>query len=87
MDQDFYTGYSTAPYNSERLPNFFALNLRADKTFTFEKWQLDAYADFLNVIRGENPEFVVYNYDYTDRRFIRSLPFIPSFGFETEFHF
>ena len=87
LDQDFYTGYSTAPYNSERLPNFFALNLRADKTFTFEKWQLDAYADLLNVVRGENPEFVVYNYDYTDRRFIRSLPFIPSFGFETEFHF
>ena len=87
LDQDFYTGYSTAAYNSERLPDFFALNLRADKTFTFEKWQLDAYADFLNVVRGENPEFVVYNYDYTDRRFIRSLPFIPSFGFETEFHF
>ena len=87
LDQDFYTGYSTAAYNSERLPDFFALNLRADKKFTFEKWQLDAYADLLNVVRGENPEFVVYNYDYTDRRFIRSLPFIPSVGFETEFHF
>lgn len=87
LDQDFYTGYSTATYNSERLPDYFAVNLRADKTFTFEKWQLDTYADFLNVIRGENPEFVVYNYDYTDRRYIRSLPFVPSIGFETEFHF
>ncbi len=87
LDQDFYTGYSTAAYNSERLPDYFAINLRADKKFTFETWQLDAYADFLNVIRGENPEFVVYNYDYTDQRFIRSLPFIPSIGFETEFHF
>ena len=36
LDQDFYTGYSTATYNSERLPEYFAVNLRADKTFTFE---------------------------------------------------
>jgi hypothetical protein len=87
LDQDFYTGYSTANYNSERLPDYFALNLRIDKKFTFENWQLDTYADFLNVIRGQNPEFVVYNYDFTDSRYIRSLPFIPSLGFETEFHF
>lgn len=87
LDQDTYTPYSIAAYNSERLPNYFAINLRADKTFTFEQWQLDAYADFLNVIRGQNPEFIAYNYDYTEQRYIRSLPFIPSFGFETAFRF
>ena len=87
LDQDFFMGYSTADYNSERLPSFFAVNFRADKTFTFKTWQLDTYIDLLNTIRGENPEFVIYNYDYTESTYIRGLPFIPSIGFDANFTF
>ena len=87
LDQDNYIGYSTADYNSERLPPFFAVNFRADKTFTFKKWQLDTYIDLLNTIRGQNPEFIVYNYDFTENTYIRGLPFIPSIGFDANFTF
>jgi len=87
IDQDFYYGYQTADYNSERLPAFTAVDLRFDKLFTFKTWQLELYLDVLNAYRGENPEFVLYNYDYTESRFIRGLPLIPSPGFNAEFNF
>ncbi|RME27496.1 MAG: hypothetical protein D6798_04410, partial [Deltaproteobacteria bacterium] len=87
IDQDLYYGYSTGAYNSARMPAFFAVDLRADKRFTFKTWKLDLFLDLLNVVRGENPEFVQYNYDYTESTYIRGLPFIPSPGFEAEFEF
>ena len=40
------------------------------------------YLDLLNAVRGQNPEFQLYNYDYTESTYIRGLPFIPSPGFE-----
>lgn len=87
VDQDFYNGYTSGDYNSARMPAFAALDLRVDKLFTFKRWQLNLYLDLLNLYRGENPEFVVYNYDYTESAFIRGLPFIPSPGFAVEVEF
>ena len=87
IDQDFYYGYSTGAYNSERLADYLALDLRVDKLFTFKKWQLEVYLDILNAVKGQNPEFVNYNYDYTDYRYVKGLPIIPSPGFQAEFNF
>ena len=87
VDQDSYFAFATGERNSERLPPYFTVDLRVDRLFTFKRWQLETYIDFLNVVRGENPEFTVYNYDYTESTYIRSLPFIPSPGFEAEFNF
>jgi hypothetical protein len=87
LDQDFCVPYATGTYNSERQPPFIAADARIDKLWTFKKWQLNTFLDLLNVVRGTNPEFVLYNYDYTESTYIRGLPFIPSPGFEAEFHF
>ncbi|MBM76627.1 MAG: hypothetical protein CMK59_14570 [Proteobacteria bacterium] len=87
LDQDFYTGYPSGNYNQERLPDFIALDLRIDKTFTFQKWQLESYVDFLNAIKGENPEITLYNYDFTESTYVGSLPFVPSIGIEADFYF
>ena len=87
IDQDFYFSFPTGEYNSQRLPSFLSIDIRADKLFTFEQWQLETYIDLLNVIRGKNPEFTIYNYDYTQQSYISGLPFIPSFGFEAEVFF
>ena len=84
LDQDYYQAYQTASRNSERLPPYIAADLRAMKRFTFKRARLDIFLDLLNVYRGENPEFIQYNYDYTKDRYIRSLPFIPSPGFQLE---
>ena len=42
IDQGYYWGYSTAAYNSERLPPYFATDVRLEKLFTFRRWQLAA---------------------------------------------
>lgn len=84
-DADFYNGFAVGPPNSERLPPFFQTSLRVDKLFTFKTWQLEAYVDLLNAVRGVNPEFTLYNYDYSEYAYVRGLPFIPNVGFEARF--
>ncbi len=85
VDQQFYIPYASGATNGTRLPPYIAVDARIDKLFTFRKWQLEVYMDFLNAVRGPNPEFVVDNFDYTQERYIRGLPFIPSPGFRAEF--
>lgn len=87
IDQDSYMGFQTSAYNSERLPPYWAVNFRIDKLFTFKAWQLDLYLDVLNALHGTNPEFEVYNYDYTEKTYVEGLPLIPSPGFEAKFEF
>lgn len=85
VDADFYNGFAVGERNTTRLPMFFQTSLRADKLFTFKSWQLEAYVDLLNAVRGVNPEFRVYAYDYSDSAFVRGLPFIPNVGLEARF--
>ncbi|MEE2749958.1 MAG: TonB family protein [Myxococcota bacterium] len=84
VDEDSYTAFPSGDPNSDRLPDFYSLDLRTEKRLTFKKWRLDLYVDVLNAVRGENAEYVNYNYDYTEQRWIKGLPLIPSFGFEAE---
>lgn len=84
MDEGGYLPYATGQTNSERQPDYWAVDVRVDKLFTFKRWQLEIFVDLLNVAHGENPEFILYNYDYTEHDWIDGLPFIPSFGFQAE---
>ncbi|TNE92247.1 MAG: TonB family protein [Deltaproteobacteria bacterium] len=83
-DGDFYNGFSTG--TQTRLPPFFQTSLRFDKLFTFKRWQMEAYVDLLNAVRGVNPEFTTYAYDYSEYAYVRGLPFIPNIGLEAKFH-
>lgn len=87
LDSDSWAPIQTGAKNTARLGAYTALDLRADKLFTFKYWQLEVYLDLLNVIRGENPEQLQYNYDYTESAVIRGLPFIASPGFQADFRF
>ena len=60
--------------------------MRIEKGFTFKKWRMSVYTDFLNVYKGENPEFRLYNYDYTEYVDVGGLPFVPSPGIDLEFY-
>ena len=42
--------YNYNQYCAERLPIFWQLDLRADKTFYFNKWSLDIYIDLQNIL-------------------------------------
>ena len=85
VDGDFYNGFSVGDYNDDRLPPFFQTSLRFDRLWTFKRWQLSTYVDLINVVRGVNPEFVQYNYDYSESAYVRGLPFIPNIGLEANF--
>jgi TonB family protein len=84
-DADFYNGFRVGDRNADRLPPYFQTSLRFDKLWTFRKWQLETYVDLINAVRGVNPEFTIYNYDYTQSAYVRGLPFIPNIGIEAKF--
>lgn len=66
--------------NSERIPMFFQVDVRASKTFHIGKTELETYIDVLNVLNRENPEEIAYDADYGERRYINGLPILPVVG-------
>ena len=85
VDGNFHNGFATGEPNSVRLPTFVQTSFRVDKTWTFRTWQLETYIDFINAIRGVNPEATLYNYDFSESAYVRGLPFIPNLGVEVRF--
>jgi TonB family protein len=78
-----YACLSASSY-SQRLPLFHQLDLRLDKRWQFEGWQLSAYLDVQNVYNHGNVEALNYNYNYTQEIFQTGLPIIPSVGIRGE---
>ena len=70
------------PLLSQRLPDFFQLDLRVDRTWKRPWGTLALYLDVQNVLNRENPEGVTYNNDYTRQSYTRGLPVFPSLGIE-----
>lgn len=70
---------------TERVPDFFQIDVRIDKRFVFEKWMFTVYLDVQNVTNRANPEATTYNYDYTKHAFLSGLPIFPSLGLKGEF--
>ncbi|MEZ4324410.1 MAG: TonB-dependent receptor [Polyangiales bacterium] len=69
---------------SGRLASFHQLDLRVDKTWTFEAMRLTAYLDIRNVYNRSNPEGIHYNFDYTQSAPMAGLPFLPVIGLRGE---
>ena len=63
-----------------RLPLHHRLDLRLDKTWRFDTWQLQAYLEVQNVYAADNPETLVYDYDYGRARGGPGLPILPTLG-------
>ena len=73
------------PVNSQRLPDFFQLDLRVDKRFTFDTWALALFLDLQNATNQQNYEFFTYSYDYSVVAGFPGLPILPVFGLEASF--
>lgn len=71
--------------NSGRVEPFHQLDLRLDRKFTGKRVTVTTYVDVQNIYNRQNPEFVVYSYDYRDSTRVPSLPIIPSLGMKLEF--
>ena len=79
--------HSSGDENSARLAPYMALDLRISKTWALRNGEAKVYLDLLNVITGENPEFVVDAYDFSENAAVSSLPFLPSPGFQLDWRF
>ena len=70
--------------NADRLPTFWALDVRVDRTWTWRTWKLGAFLDVQNVTNQENVEGWQYNYDYARRTPSTGLPVLPILGVQAE---
>jgi hypothetical protein len=70
---------------SVRRQTFTQLDLRVERTWTFDAWRFSAYLDVQNVYNAQNPEATVYDYRYKDSGPIRGLPILPVIGLKGRF--
>ena len=64
-----------------RIPSFFELDARISKRFKFgDATELEVYLDVQNVTNHQNPEEVIYNYDFSKKSYITGLPILPVLG-------
>jgi TonB family protein len=70
--------------NSGRLAPYNALDVRVDRTWTYDRWRLSAYLDVQNVYNRANPEGWQYRFDYGERAQLTGLPILPILGLKGE---
>jgi hypothetical protein len=68
-----------------RLPLFHQLDVRIDKTWTFDAWMLDLYLDVLNTYDHRAIEGSVYSYDFSQHAYFEGLPVVPTLGLKGSF--
>jgi hypothetical protein len=68
------------PVNSARLPVFHQLDIRIDRTWVYKRSLVSAYLDVQNLYNRQNPEGVLYNYDFSDTRTVVGVPILPVLG-------
>lgn len=74
------------PLYSERLPDFHQLDLRIDKTFTFNRWKLGLYLDIQNLYNRSNTETIVYGgRQLLQQAPISGIPLFPNLGVRADF--
>jgi TonB family protein len=71
--------------NSIRLPDFFQLDLRIDRSFTLGDTRLIIYLEGQNVTFRQNKEEFIYSDDYSRRGTISGLPTLAVLGARVEF--
>lgn len=74
-----------AAVNSDSLPAYHQLDIRLDRNYEFDQWQLNTYIEFNNVYQRRN--VVGYNYtpDYATREPVYDFVLPISFGVQAEF--
>jgi len=79
-----YVPIQGAPY-SVRLSDFHQLDVRFDKTWTFDRWKLSVYLDIQNLYNYRSEETRQYNFDFSKTAPVTGLPFVPDIGIRGDF--
>jgi TonB family protein len=72
------------PQNSARLPAFWQIDLRVDRSFLVGDARVLVYLEGLNVTNHANGEEYVYNADYSRRGTVTGLPIVGVLGARVE---
>jgi hypothetical protein len=72
-------------YNSERLGTFHQLDLRVDKRWVRDRAIITGYVDVQNVYNRQNPDAVLYRYDYREAASFVGLPIFPAVGVRVDY--
>lgn len=83
-DNDVYIPSRGAIY-SQRFDAFNQLDIRIDRRTVYDTWILTYYLDILNVLNSSNGQDFQYSYDYREKKRVRGLPILPTFGVKGEF--
>lgn len=83
---DLESGDWQPVYSDEqaRTSAFWQLDLRVDKTWVFNRWELSFYLDLQNATNRANAEIVGYTNDFYEEAPVNGLPIIPAFGLRGE---
>lgn len=84
IDNDVFIPIRGSFYNS-RLSAFSSVDLRIDKKWVYDTWNLSLYLDILNTLNRRNQEGIQYSYDYTTSDTVAGIPILPTFGLKGEF--
>lgn len=83
-DNDVYIPNAGTIY-SQRFDSFRQLDIRIDRKYIFQTWILTAYVDVQNITNSKNSQNIEYSYDYSQKKKVRGLPILPTFGIKGEF--
>jgi TonB family protein len=78
-DSQSYTPSNATLYGI-RQPVFHQLDVRVDKVWLFNTWQIGLYLDVQNVYNRQNADFVQYDYRYAGKRTVPDVPILPTLG-------
>jgi TonB family protein len=73
------------PTNSTRRQTFHQLDIRVERTWTYDTWRFSVYLEIQNVYNAQNPELTIYDYRNQQSAPVRGLPFLPILGFRGKF--
>ncbi len=71
--------------NSSRFENDHQVDIRIDRKWKFDTWDLDLYLDITNVYANAKLIGYSYNFDYSQREAISEVPFLPALGVRGSF--
>jgi hypothetical protein len=71
--------------NSTRIPSFYQLDARVEKSFTLSRYKVNVFLDVQNVTNRKNAEEIIYNFDYSRHSYITGLPTLAVLGLRLEF--
>jgi hypothetical protein len=86
--QDSFTGQYNplfGPYNSIRIPAFYQLDARIERSFVYRRVKMNVFLDVQNLTDRQNPEEIIYNYNFQVRSYITGFPTLAVLGARAEF--